>query len=345
MNVERPATPADVSQRDQALLERFDLHKDFAKALLDAYVVITPDGRVLKFNQAFCAILAMKAVDVKKCRNMDDILCAQIPGSDPDVFATVANTKDTMRVDEVIAIRRHDGVYLQLIIGVYPYLDAEGQNLGVCAILRDVTAESNLQGKYQEKTLEAVTDPLSGLFTRRYFEEWIKKELIRCQRNDLLPQIGLLMFDLDKFKTVNDTYGHQAGDFVIASTAKILRDTSRKSDIIGRYGGEELIILLIGAHQTGACVAAEKLRTAVESHEYIFEGVRIPVTTSIGVTSWVHKNETAAEVIKRADECLYKAKKSGRNVAICDFGEGHVLAVDYIKEHPQPINTEQKSGG
>jgi diguanylate cyclase (GGDEF)-like protein len=315
---------------DQALLERFDVHREFAKALLDAYVLVTPDLRMLKYNQAFCTMLALKAIEVRKAKSIEDLFSTQIPGSEEDLFSLIKISTTPNRVDEVITIRRHDNAILQTIIGSFPYLNEAGELLGTCILMRDVTAENNLQGKYKAKSLESVTDVLSGLFTRRYFEEWIKKEVERCHRNDLLPVIGILMFDLDKFKNVNDTFGHQAGDFVIATTAQIIKENSRKSDIIGRYGGEEILGLLVGANSRGSCVAAEKLRAAIESHEYIFEGKRIPVTTSIGISSFLNKTELAAEVIKRADDCLYQAKKNGRNVAYCDFGDGPQKIADFL---------------
>jgi diguanylate cyclase (GGDEF)-like protein/PAS domain S-box-containing protein len=317
--------------KDQALLERFEVHREFAKALLDAYVLVTPDLRILKYNQAFCTILGLKAVELRKTKSLEDLFSTQIPGSEEDLFSLMKISMTPTRVDEVITIRRHDNAILQTIIGSFPYLSESGELLGTCILMRDVTAENNLQGKYKAKSLESVTDVLSGLFTRRYFEEWIKKECERCHRNDILPVIGILMFDLDKFKNINDSFGHQAGDYVIATTAQIIRESARKSDIIGRYGGEEILALLVGANSRGSCVAAEKLRTAIESHEYIFEGKRIPVTTSVGISVFLNKTETPAEVIKRADDCLYQAKKNGRNITYCDFGDGPQKVSEFLQ--------------
>jgi diguanylate cyclase (GGDEF)-like protein/PAS domain S-box-containing protein len=324
---------------ENILLEKFEAHREFAKVFLDAFMLITAQKKVVKFNQAFCTMLGLRAVDVKRAQTLDDLVRTEIQGSPQTAVDLILTSTSTQRIDEVQAFRQHDGAFMQLIVSSFPYLAESGELLGCCVLMRDVTAESSLQGKYQEKSLQSITDPLSGLFTRRYFEEWIDKECERCKRNGVIPAIGLLMFDLDKFKNINDTYGHQAGDYVIATTAKILKECARKSDIIGRYGGEEILVLLVGTTLKGACIAAEKFRQAVQSHEYVHEGKRIPVTTSVGVSFFLNKEDTRTEVVKRADECLYQAKHNGRNVAYCDFGDGHVKAIDYMKENEASPNT------
>lgn len=307
---------------DSRLIERFEVHRDFTRVFIDAFVLINTEKKVLKFNQMFCTILGMRAIDVRKAASIDALLRTEMPNSSQTAVEMVLNSTSPVRIDEVTAHKTQTDEEVQLIISSYPYLDDDGQLLGAFLLLRDVTAESNLQGKYKEKAIQSVTDPLSGLFTRRYFEDWIEKEIERCKNQGEAPSLGVLMFDLDKFKSVNDTHGHQAGDFVIAETAKILKLTSRKSDILGRYGGEELIVLLLGTTPRGCCIAAEKFRQAIQAHEYVFEGKRIPISTSVGVSMFLSANETREMVVARADKCLYSAKHGGRNVVFADFGDG-----------------------
>jgi diguanylate cyclase (GGDEF)-like protein/PAS domain S-box-containing protein len=323
------------------LLEKFEVHREFTKVFLDAFVLLTPKRKVIKFNQAFCTMLGVRAIDVKKAETIDNLIRTEIQGSSKNVVDLMLETTSALRVDEVQAYRQHDDSFIQIIASSFPYLDAEGNLIGCCALFRDVTAETKLQGKYQEKTIQSITDPLSGLFTRRYFEEWIDKEMERNKRNSTAPAIGLLMFDLDKFKSINDTYGHQAGDYVIATTAKILKESARKSDIIGRYGGEELLVLLVGTTPRGTCAAAEKFRKAVQEHEYIHEGKRIPVTTSVGASFFLSKDDNRVDVVKRADECLYQAKHGGRNVCFCDFDGKKIRADEYLKINPEIPNKEE----
>lgn len=313
---------------DSRLIEKFEVHRDFTRVFIDAFVLINIDKRVLKFNQMFCATLGMRAIDVRKANSIDDLLRTEITNSSKSAIELILEATGPMRIDEVCARKGNSSEEMQLIVSSYPYLDDDGKLLGACVLLRDVTAESNLQGKYKEKAIQSVTDPLTGLFTRRYFEDWIDKEIERCKQNGQSPSIGVLMFDLDKFKTVNDTFGHQAGDYVLAETAKVLKLSSRKSDVLGRFGGEELIVLLLGTSPRGCCIAAEKFRQAIQNNEYIFEGRRIPVTTSVGVSMFLSNSETREVVLARSDKCLYSAKHGGRNIVFADFGEGDFKVLD-----------------
>lgn len=313
---------SSTSPFEAELLEHFEVHRDFTRVFLDAFILITPNRKIIKFNQMFCSILGIRAVDVKRAESVDDVMLTEIPGSSTSAFDVLLTATGPMRVDEIRAtkVKANDTMYL--IMSSYPYFDAGGRLLGACIVMRDVTAETNLQDKYKERTLQSITDPLTSLFTRRFFEDWCDKEVEKCRNLNQTPALGFLLFDLDKFKTVNDTYGHQAGDFVLAETAKVLRENCRKTDILGRYGGEELLVLLVGADPDGCCIAAEKFREAIAQHEYVFEGKRIPVTTSVGVSLFLGLNDTRDTVVARADKCLYAAKHGGRNAVYADFGQG-----------------------
>lgn len=307
---------------DERLIEQFEAHREFTRIFLDAFVLVNRERRVLKFNQMFCTISGLRAIDVRKAPDFTAVLTTQILNSDKSAIEMILEANAPLRIDEVQATKLSTGDSMQLILGSFPYFDADGSFLGACILLRDVTAETNLQGKYTEKSIQSVTDPLTGLYTRRYFEEFIDKELERARGAHKNPGLGLLMFDLDKFKSINDQYGHQAGDYVLQETAKVLRSVARQSDVLGRYGGEEMLVLLLNSSPTGACIAAEKFRVALQNHEFVFEGKRIPVTTSVGVTVFLSQHETRDMAVKRADECLYAAKHNGRNVCYSDFGDG-----------------------
>jgi len=315
---------------DSRLMEKFELHKDFTRLFLDAFVLINREHKILKFNSAFSQIVGLKAIDIRKIVNLDNVLLTNMPGSEQSAIDQLLNSMVPTRIDEVPAVNMTNQKGLVLIISSYPYYDADGTMLGACLLMRDVTAETNLQTKYKDKSLESITDSLTGLFTRRYFEMQIEKEIEKCRENNLRLSMSILMFDLDKFKHINDTYGHQAGDYVLVETAKLLRATSRRSDILGRYGGEELLVLIFDTTPKITTLVAEKFRTVIHSHDYIFDGKKIPVTTSIGGTSLISHEETKETAIKRADECLYVAKESGRNIVVVDFGEGKKSAAEFL---------------
>lgn len=162
----------------------------------------------------------------------------------------------------------------------------------------------------------AITDELTQLYNRRYMYEYIGKEINRSGRYN--RYVGCLMIDIDFFKTVNDTYGHIAGDSVLVGIARVLKDNCRKTDVIGRYGGEEFVVLAPEAGTDEIRVFAEKIRAAIEKTP-----VPIDVTTSVAVTvsiGAVAVLNAAAEKIHNtdalvglADKALYRAKNSGRN--------------------------------
>jgi diguanylate cyclase (GGDEF)-like protein len=307
---------------DLKLIEKFEVHKDFTRLFLDAFVLINREHRILKFNSAFCQIVELRAIDIRKIVSFDRMLTTEMSGAKESALEQLLSSRVPTRVDEVSVFNATNKKTLTLIISSYPYYDVDGTMLGACLLLRDVTAETNLQSKYKNKSLESITDPLTGLFTRRYFEVQIENEIAKCKANNKNLSLAILLFDLDKFKLINDNYGHQAGDYVLSETAKILRTTSRRSDILGRYGGEELLVLIFDASPQVATVVAEKFRSAIQNHEYVFEGKKIGVTTSIGVTLLSSYQDTKEAAIKRADACLYYAKELGRNKVAVDFGGG-----------------------
>jgi diguanylate cyclase (GGDEF)-like protein len=318
---------------DSRLIERFEVHRDFTRLFLDAFVLINNRHHILKFNSAFCQIAELRAIDVRRINLFDEILDTRIPGNEKTAVAELLSSQTPTRIDDVPALNLINQKKLNLIMSSYPYYDEDNTLLGACLLLRDVTAESNLQTKYKDKAIESITDPLTGLYTRRYFEVHIEKEIQKAKLEKSSPAIGIIMFDLDKFKNINDTYGHQAGDFVLSETAKVLKSTSRRSDILGRYGGEELLVIIFGTSERTTAIVAEKFRSEIQNHQYVFEGKTIPVTTSVGVTFIKDPEDSKEDAIKRADSCLYEAKNAGRNIVFVDFGFKKILATEYITSY------------
>jgi diguanylate cyclase (GGDEF)-like protein len=154
----------------------------------------------------------------------------------------------------------------------------------------------------------AATDELTGLYNRRFFNESLTKSLSSARRHSFT--VSLIMVDLDNFKTVNDTYGHSAGDRVLQKFADILRSLARTDDVYARWGGEEFIILLTHTACDGAADLAERVRSTVESE--CVHVTSLVVTASFGVVE-LKEGEDEEALIKRADKALYRAKREGRN--------------------------------
>ncbi|MBI5885180.1 MAG: diguanylate cyclase [Deltaproteobacteria bacterium] len=165
----------------------------------------------------------------------------------------------------------------------------------------------------------AIHDGLTGLYTRVNFEEFLTLELGRAKRHE--RTFALLMMDIDSFKRLNDTYGHQFGDSVLKAVSRLITKNLRNFDVAGRYGGEEFCVLAPEAGADGGTAAAERLRALVEAESFIVQGAvaaHSGVTISIGVAAYPLDGQTAAELIRAADSALYEAKRAGRNM-VCRY--------------------------
>ena len=172
---------------------------------------------------------------------------------------------------------------------------------------------------------EVVTDPLTGLYNRRFLESRIDAEFARLamerrsRKMDAYHELSVLMMDIDNFKHVNDTYGHQFGDDVIKNVSFCIRESVRKDDIAARYGGEEFCVVLIHTRKEEAVQIAEKIRKSVESKKFNYVNQIARVTISAGVASARMDNLLSSRsIIKAADEALYDAKRAGKN-QVCQF--------------------------
>jgi diguanylate cyclase (GGDEF)-like protein len=163
----------------------------------------------------------------------------------------------------------------------------------------------------EETQRAATTDPLTGLMNRRAFLTQLDLEQSRSERNGY--PMSMMLLDVDHFKNINDKRGHAMGDQVLAALGKLFLHHARKVDIVGRWGGEEFVVVLSGADENGAKIAAERIRRAVEEMIVLDEkSQRVPVTVSIGIAC-LETNDTAEQILDRADHAMYQAKSAGRN--------------------------------
>lgn len=178
---------------------------------------------------------------------------------------------------------------------------------GIFLIVQDVTELAT----YEQKLVEMNTkDALTGIYNRRFLETRLKEECDRQQR--YARPLSLIMIDIDYFKKVNDTYGHQGGDLILQSVAAKAASVVRKTDFIARYGGEEFCCLLPETTADTAETVAEHLRIHIEEMENHFENKPIRVTISLGISEFI-LDDSPDSLLKRADDALYQAKHTGRN--------------------------------
>jgi len=160
----------------------------------------------------------------------------------------------------------------------------------------------------------SVTDNLTGLANRRNFESTFEKEFMRALRYS--NRLTLVMFDIDHFKNINDTFGHPCGDFVLRQIANSALQTFRKTDTVFRFGGEEFVVILTETDINQAIIPLERFRKTVENLGLTYQDEEINVTVSIGACQLTPEIKTKEEFLQKVDETLYKAKNSGRNKTV-----------------------------
>jgi diguanylate cyclase (GGDEF)-like protein len=172
-----------------------------------------------------------------------------------------------------------------------------------------VELQAELSARVLELDALSKTDALTGIGNRRSFETWLTAEVQRSNRYH--SPLALIMLDLDKFKSLNDTFGHHAGDQVLQAMGMLLSSTARNTDLVARYGGEEFAVILSNTDAESARIAAERLRVRIETTPWPDQ----KITASLGIASWGPGAESASELIARADKALYRSKELGRNRA------------------------------
>lgn len=184
------------------------------------------------------------------------------------------------------------------------------------AMLADLASGALQNAVKSDQLKSASLDSLTGLYTRRYFTEWFEAELRRA--NNYRVPLSIFLFDIDHFKAVNDTYGHNAGDLVLRKLGKLIRRHTRGSDLVARYGGEEFVSVMTSADKEQAFRYADALRKTIAETRVSIPDVEAPigVTISGGVSSFPTDGKSTADLIHAADQALYGAKRERRNEVV-----------------------------
>ena len=167
---------------------------------------------------------------------------------------------------------------------------------------------------YSRTKYMSVTDPLTGVYNRRHFENTIEREFLRAKRYK--SDLSIALIDVDFFKKINDTYGHLCGDYVLREIAYLTLENFRKTDMVFRYGGEEIVVILTETPSDKAIIPLERLRKAIENYPFYYDGNSMKITISIGVEGLKEEILTPEEFLDNADKSLYIAKEHGRNQVV-----------------------------
>jgi diguanylate cyclase (GGDEF)-like protein len=219
------------------------------------------------------------------------------PGADGYYAVDLQSTNGTFVNDVPASIcKLKDGDYLRVGNCIYRFL-----------------AGGNVEAEYHEEIYRlTIIDALTDIHNKRYLLEFLDRELSRSAR--YARPLAIIMFDIDRFKSINDDMGHLGGDFTLRELAACVKGSIRKEELFARYGGEEFVIVLPETTQENGTLVAERLRQVIERHLFQYEGKSYPVTISLGVAATAGGQPlTPHDLIRLADEKLYQAKNAGRN--------------------------------
>jgi two-component system cell cycle response regulator len=171
---------------------------------------------------------------------------------------------------------------------------------------------TDVESQYHEEIYRmTIIDGLTQVHNKRHLYESLEREILRARRH--ARELSFLMFDLDHFKKINDVHGHLAGDFVLKELARVVQGRIRRDEVFARYGGEEFAIILPETDLAGATALADSIREKIQEHSFVFQADQIWVTISVGVATLEESDKTSTDLIRRADERLFEAKRAGRN--------------------------------
>ena len=311
--------------------------KDSAK--IDIFYELFPDhGKVVEYSTQDKTLDALEREEVELIMASEYMLLTQINYREKSGFKI--NIKLDAQLDSYFGFLKSDAVLCSIISRAQQYVNVEviemswtGRNfdyskrlaeesarsltiflIAICVVLAVTVIILFKNIKLSQKLKDmAHNDPLTGIYNRRFFMELATFQMARSTRTSI--DCFIMIFDLDHFKAVNDTHGHLAGDEVLREVARRVKNTIRPYDVLGRYGGEEFIVLItdvIPINKDNALNAAERIRNEICKMPVVFEETEIPVSASIGIAYAAPVNDLA-KAIKLADEALYVAKETGRN--------------------------------
>lgn len=273
------------------------------------------------------------------------IVSLRLQAGDALRFCSQVRAQDATRHTPVLLTVEEDDtdrLSKALDIGINDYLikpiDKQEMMARVRTQIRRQRYQERLKENYERSLAMALTDSLTGLYNRRYLTAHLGGLIDRVRASD--KPLAIIMFDIDYFKSVNDTHGHAAGDEVLIEVSRRIGLNVRSMDTTARYGGEEFVVVMPDADYQVACVVAERLRTSICAEPFVLnEGPEdgLNVSISIGVTMYDFGSDTAERVLMRADKALYAAKGAGRNSSIAVLSDGTM-------EQINPVDPPDRTG-
>jgi diguanylate cyclase (GGDEF)-like protein/PAS domain S-box-containing protein len=303
----------DRSRTEEELYRSETFLNTIFDSIHDPFSIVDRDYRIVRFNDAY-ARMQNKAPGKLFGKRCYEVLRKRSRVCDECVIEKTFQSKDPCAKEKQITLPNGSTAWVEIY--TYPIFDQKKNVTHVVEYTRDITERKRAEKEKKEliRTLNllSTTDGLTGLYNRRALNDQLRQEIGRAKRYGC--DLSLILCDIDLFKSVNDTYGHTAGDRALQAVSQALRQSLRNSDMIGRYGGDEFMIILPETPLEGARILAEKVRAAVKALDLAARGnERIRLSLSIGVASCRSPEESVDSLLALADTALYAAKEAGRD--------------------------------
>jgi len=300
----RDVTAQLAAERELARHER--LYRGLVANTTGVVFTTGPDNRFVTANQTWLDLLGLSIKELR-AKTLAELVHT-------DHQARTLETREERNAGRnvnsfVLPVETSGGGCVWLDLDLHSVLDDVGQLLGMQGFGHDVTDEHEERERLLE---EASTDGLTGIANRRHFDEFLSQQVASAIRYG--TSLSLVTMDLDRFKRLNDQYGHPAGDDVLRVVAQVLQGVARETDLVARHGGEEFALVLPQTDETGALMAAERCAEAIRAAEIQHDGQTLRVTASFGVSTFdqaMHHNSDG--LLEAADRAVYAAKRAGRD--------------------------------
>jgi diguanylate cyclase (GGDEF)-like protein/PAS domain S-box-containing protein len=302
---------ASSSKRDSDGFE--SVNSEFLIRILDGVYFVDTERTITYWNKGSELISGFPSADVVGHHCFDNIL-RHVDNEGRvlcfDGCPLTAAIADGTEKNAEVFFHHHNGHRVPVTVRVVPIRDDDGEIVGAVETFRDDTARAAAIERAKELEEVVFLDPLTGVGNRRFAEVSLAERLDEWKRYGW--SFALLFIDIDHFKQVNDEHGHALGDQVLTMVARTLRGVARAHDFVGRWGGEEFVMVVTGADQSGLLTVAERVRSLVERSGLRAEQAQIEVTVSIGAMI-PEPEDTTESLVARADERMYQSKAAGRN--------------------------------
>ena len=298
---------------DDALFHRYILDN-----LYDGVYVVAPERRIIYWNAGAERITGYSSAEVTGKRCFDNILI-HVDGKGVSLCHTVCPLAQTIGDgklrEQELYLHHKDGHRVPILVRVVPLKGPENEVIGGIEVFSDNTSRLMLRHRIDELEKANMLDHLTELSSRSHVEIQMTSELAKMQRYGW--PFGVLFVDIDNFKRVNDTYGHEIGDRVLKMVASTMSSNSRPFDMVGRWGGEEFVAILANVTPEEICGIANRYRILVEQSKLFIGPSVVQVTISIGATV-AQSGDTISGLVSRADKLMYQSKLAGRNQVTMD---------------------------